>query len=99
MPEVFADTGYWIALLNRRDNLHTKARELSNDHADATMKAEMMPEKEAHPNGLTGEQYHSALHDSDNVYHIDQDCSLARNIKKRCACTARTPRKPCPNCA
>ena len=37
MPEVFADTGYWIALLNRRDNLHTRARELSNDYADATI--------------------------------------------------------------
>ena len=29
MPEVFADTGYWIALLNERDSLHAKARELS----------------------------------------------------------------------
>ena len=29
MPEVFADTGYWIALLNERDSLHTRARELS----------------------------------------------------------------------
>ena len=37
MPEVFADTGYWIALLNRRDSLHTRARELSNDYADATI--------------------------------------------------------------
>ena len=37
MPEVFADTGYWIALLNPRDSLHTRARELSNDHADATI--------------------------------------------------------------
>ena len=37
MPEVFADTGYWIALLNRRDRLHTRARELSNDHSDATI--------------------------------------------------------------
>ena len=24
MPEVFADTGYWIALLNERDNLHAR---------------------------------------------------------------------------
>ena len=37
MPEVFADAGYWIAPLNERDNLHTKARGLSNDHADATI--------------------------------------------------------------
>ena len=35
MPEVFADTGYWIALLNERDNLHGKARELSARFADA----------------------------------------------------------------
>ena len=37
MPEVFADTGYWIALLNERDNLHSKARELSTKFADATI--------------------------------------------------------------
>lgn len=28
MRKVFADTGYWVALLNRRDQLHNKAREL-----------------------------------------------------------------------
>ena len=37
MPEVFADTGYWIALLNGRDNLHSKARELSARFAGATI--------------------------------------------------------------
>ena len=37
MPEVFADTGYWIALLNERDNLHGRARELSARFADATI--------------------------------------------------------------
>ena len=37
MPEVFADTGYWIALLNERDNLHGKARELSARFAGATI--------------------------------------------------------------
>ena len=37
MPEVFADTSYWIALLNERDNLHSKARELSTYFADATI--------------------------------------------------------------
>ena len=37
MPEVFADTGYWIALLNERDNLHSKARELSTRFAGATI--------------------------------------------------------------
>ena len=28
MSELFADTGYWIALLDERDSLHGKAREL-----------------------------------------------------------------------
>ena len=37
MPEVFADTGYWIALLNERDNLHSRARELSARFAHATI--------------------------------------------------------------
>ena len=36
MPEVFADTGYWIALLNERDSLHIKARELSARLSDST---------------------------------------------------------------
>jgi predicted nucleic acid-binding protein len=30
MRRVFADAGYWIALLNPRDGLHAKAREVSN---------------------------------------------------------------------
>ncbi len=29
MSQVFADTGYWIALLNPRDELHKRAREVS----------------------------------------------------------------------
>lgn len=29
MTRVFADAGYWIALLNPKDGLHTKAREIS----------------------------------------------------------------------
>lgn len=29
MRTVFADTGYWVALLNPRDELHDKATELS----------------------------------------------------------------------
>jgi predicted nucleic acid-binding protein len=37
MPEVFADTGYWVALINERDNLHGRARELSARFADATI--------------------------------------------------------------
>ena len=37
MPEVFADTGYWIALLNERDGLHIKARELSEVYSVATI--------------------------------------------------------------
>ena len=29
MRQVFADTGYWVALINPRDQLHEKAQELS----------------------------------------------------------------------
>lgn len=35
MPELFADTGYWIALLNERDSLHARARELSERFSTA----------------------------------------------------------------
>lgn len=31
MKSVFADTGYWIALLNRRDDLHAKAQSVSSE--------------------------------------------------------------------
>ena len=37
MPEVFADTGYWIALFNERDSLHIQARELSARFSDSTI--------------------------------------------------------------
>ena len=37
MLEVFADTGYWIALLNERDSLHIRARELSAQFSDSTI--------------------------------------------------------------
>ena len=30
MKQVFADTGYWIALINPKDNWHTKAKSISN---------------------------------------------------------------------
>jgi predicted nucleic acid-binding protein len=32
MERVFADTGYWIALLNPRDDLHQKASTSSREH-------------------------------------------------------------------
>ena len=32
MERVFADTGYWIALLNPRDDLHQKASATSRDY-------------------------------------------------------------------
>jgi predicted nucleic acid-binding protein len=32
MERVFADTGYWIALLNPRDELHKKAMEIAHDY-------------------------------------------------------------------
>lgn len=31
MDRIFADTGYWIALLNPRDELHPRASQLSRD--------------------------------------------------------------------
>ncbi|MDB9445880.1 PIN domain-containing protein [Anabaena sp. CS-542/02] len=30
MRKIFADTGYWIALLNPDDDLHQKAKEIAN---------------------------------------------------------------------
>lgn len=53
MPEVFADTGYWIALLNERDNLHGKARELSARFAGATVVTTEMVLAEL-PNHVSG---------------------------------------------
>jgi uncharacterized protein len=32
MGRVFANTGYWIALLNPRDDLHHKATAVARDH-------------------------------------------------------------------
>ena len=34
MPEVFADTGYWIAMFNPRDELHGKAKAVTRSLAD-----------------------------------------------------------------
>jgi uncharacterized protein len=33
MERVFADTGYWIALLNPRDDLHQKAYATSREYS------------------------------------------------------------------
>ena len=40
-------------------------------------------------------QYHSALHDSDNKYHIYSDCPQGNNIKNRCRCTEVQPEELC----
>ena len=37
MPEVFADTGYWIVLLNERASLHSLAGELRAQLSDSTI--------------------------------------------------------------
>ena len=37
MPEVFADTGYWIALHNPEDEWHQNARELTDFLQDLTI--------------------------------------------------------------
>ena len=34
MPEVFADTGYWVALFNPRDQLHDKAVAVTRELSD-----------------------------------------------------------------
>ena len=34
MPEVFAHTGYWVALFNPNDQLHQKAREVTRELGD-----------------------------------------------------------------
>jgi uncharacterized protein len=33
MERVFADTGYWIALLNPRDDLHERASSISGNYS------------------------------------------------------------------
>ena len=43
-------------------------------------------------------QYHSALHDSDNKYHIYSDCPQGNNIKNRCRCTEVQPEELCEWC-
>ena len=35
--------------------------------------------------------YHSALHDSDNVEHTDPTCPSATSIIRRCYCLERRP--------
>ena len=44
-----------------------------------------------------GERYHSALHESDNRYHIYPDCPHGSNIKRRCDCD-ESPVKLCQLC-
>ncbi len=43
MERVFADTSYWIALLNPRDDLHPKARAISREYGpDKIITSEMV---------------------------------------------------------
>lgn len=43
MERVFADTGYWIALLNSRDGLHQRASAVSRDFSlDQIVTSEMV---------------------------------------------------------
>ena len=37
------------------------------------------------------DRHNSALHDSDNMYHIYSDCRQENNIKKRCECGDSLP--------
>ena len=46
-------------------------------------------------------QYHSALHDSDNRYHVYSDCPQGNNIIKiikRCTCDKPQPIRCCEWC-
>jgi predicted nucleic acid-binding protein len=44
MDRVFADTGYWIALLNPRDDLHQKASATSREYSpNEIVTSEMVP--------------------------------------------------------
>lgn len=75
------------------------AAQQMNELLDGIKAREMVLRNETRPDVRNRGQYHSALHDSDNVYHIDPDCSQGRNIKNRCCCTERAPRMPCRYCA
>ena len=44
-------------------------------------------------------RYHSRLHDSDNRYHLDPKCPMARNIKNLCTCSERQPKESCQWCS
>ena len=35
MPQIFADTNYWIAILNPRDALHARALDVARQHASS----------------------------------------------------------------
>ena len=45
------------------------------------------------------EQHHSALHESDNRYHIYKDCPQGNNIKNRCRCNRAQLDQLCEWCA
>jgi uncharacterized protein len=43
MRRIFADTSYWIATSNKRDSLHSLAKEISKQHAsDLVVTTEMV---------------------------------------------------------
>ena len=37
------------------------------------------------------DRYYSAMHDSDNGYHIHSDCRQENHIKRRCGCGDSPP--------
>ena len=43
-------------------------------------------------------QYHSALHDSDNRYHVYPDCPQGNKIRKCCTCYESQPDRCCEWC-
>ena len=45
------------------------------------------------------DQYHSALHEADNRYHVYPDCPQGNNIQSRCWCIQARPDQLCQWCA
>ena len=42
---------------------------------------------------------HSAMHESDNVQHRDNDCPQAKRIQKTCSCSLGKRMPPCRYCS
>jgi predicted nucleic acid-binding protein len=57
MERVFADTGYWIALLNPRDDLHHMATAVARDHGLGQISSFLIMEEERLASALTHDRH------------------------------------------